>query len=81
MVLEPPLHEVVQRLAQSDRISLSAKIRDLVLEALEVEEEVALAELAKERAALLRLRGPCRTSKSGGSTASVADDLAVCVSP
>ncbi len=57
MVLEPPLHEVVQRLAQSDRISLSAKIRDLVLEALEAEEDVALAELAKERAATFTIEG------------------------
>lgn len=50
VVLEPPLHEAVQRLARRDGISVSAKIRDLVLEALEAEEDVALARLAKERA-------------------------------
>jgi len=50
VVLEPPIHEAVERLARRDSISVSAKIRDLVLEALEAEEDIALARLAQERA-------------------------------
>lgn len=50
VVLEPLLHKAVERLARRDSISVSAKIRDLVREALEAEEDIALARLAKERA-------------------------------
>ena len=49
VVLEKPLYEQVRRLAQRDQISLSLKIRDLVREALEIEEDVALAQLAARR--------------------------------
>ena len=49
VLLEKPLYEQVRRLAQRDEISLSLKIRDLVREALEIEEDVALAELAARR--------------------------------
>ncbi len=57
VVLEPPIHKAVQRLARRDGISVSAKIRDLVLEALEAEEDVALARLATERADTFAIGG------------------------
>ena len=49
VVLERPLYESVRRLAKEEDISLSLKIRDLVKEALEAEEDAALVEFAKER--------------------------------
>ena len=49
VVLEKPLYDTVRRLAAKDDVSLSLKIRDLVREALEAEEDAALAEFAEER--------------------------------
>lgn len=49
VVLEKPLYDSVRRLAEKEQISLSLKIRDLVREALEVQEDAALAEFAEER--------------------------------
>jgi len=49
VVLEKPLYESVRRLAEKEEISLSLKIRDLVREALEAEEDAALAQFAEER--------------------------------
>ena len=49
VVLEKPLYDSVRRLAASEEISLSLKIRDLVKEALEAQEDIALTELAAER--------------------------------
>ena len=49
VVLEKPLYESVRRLAKEEDISLSLKIRDLVKEALEAEEDAALADFAQER--------------------------------
>lgn len=49
VVLEKPLYESVRRLAEKEDISLSLKIRDLVREALEAEEDTALAQFAEER--------------------------------
>lgn len=49
VVLEKPLCQAIERLASRDGISLSLKVRDLVREALEVEEDVALASLAEAR--------------------------------
>jgi metal-responsive CopG/Arc/MetJ family transcriptional regulator len=49
VVLEKPLYESVQRLAKKEDISLSLKVRDLVREALEAEEDAALADFAEER--------------------------------
>jgi len=48
VILEKPLYDSVRRLAVSEEISLSLKIRDLVKEALEAQEDITLAELAKE---------------------------------
>ena len=49
VVLEKPLYDSVRRLAEKEEISLSLKIRDLVREALEAEEDAALAKFAEER--------------------------------
>ncbi len=49
VVLEKPLYESVQRSAANEEISLSLKIRDLVKEALDAQEDLALAEFAEER--------------------------------
>ncbi len=49
VVLEKPLYETVRRLAEKEDVSLSFKIRDLVRQALEAEEDAALAEFAEER--------------------------------
>ena len=49
VVLEEPLYATIERLAKRDKVSLSLKVRDLVIEALEVEEDIALSILAEER--------------------------------
>lgn len=49
VVLEKPLYKHVERLAERDGVSLSLKVRDLVKEALEIEEDIALAHLAETR--------------------------------
>jgi hypothetical protein len=49
VVLEEPLFITVERLAKRDKVSLSLKVRDLVKEALEMEEDAALSAFAEER--------------------------------
>lgn len=49
VVLEWPLYETLRRAARRDGVSLSLKVRDLVREALEASEDVALGELAEAR--------------------------------
>ncbi|MBI5888302.1 MAG: toxin-antitoxin system, antitoxin component [Deltaproteobacteria bacterium] len=49
VVIERPLYEAVARLAKKDGVSLSLKMRDLVKEALEMEEDVALSAFAEGR--------------------------------
>jgi metal-responsive CopG/Arc/MetJ family transcriptional regulator len=49
VVLEEPLYITVERLAKRDKVSLSLKVRDLVKEALEMEEDAALSAFAEER--------------------------------
>jgi hypothetical protein len=49
VVLENPLYQTIERLASRDGISLSLKVRDLVREALEIEEDIALAGIAEAR--------------------------------
>lgn len=49
VVLEKPLYEGLRRWAKRDRVSLSMKVRDLVKEALEEEEDRALVRFAEER--------------------------------
>jgi len=49
VVLEKPLYQNVERIARKDGVSLSLKVRDLVKEALEMEEDIALATIAEKR--------------------------------
>ena len=54
VVLEEPLYVTVERLAKRDKVSLSLKVRDLVKEAMEMEEDAALSAFAEERDKILR---------------------------
>ncbi|MGR3218510.1 MAG: toxin-antitoxin system, antitoxin component [Candidatus Anammoxibacter sp.] len=49
VVLEKPLYECIDQLAKKDKVSMSLKVRDLVKEALELEEDIALSGFAEER--------------------------------
>lgn len=49
VVLEKPLYNSVEHLARKDGVSLSLKVRDLVKEALEMKEDIALSIFAEER--------------------------------
>ena len=49
VVLEKPLYHTIERLASRDGVSLSLKVRDLVKEALEIEEDIALSSFAEQR--------------------------------
>ncbi|MBI2000719.1 MAG: antitoxin, RHH family protein [candidate division NC10 bacterium] len=49
VVLEKPLYEGLRRWAKRDRVSLSLKVRDLVKEAFETEEDRVLVRFAEDR--------------------------------
>ena len=49
VVLEEPLYKAVEQLAKRDNVSLSLKMRDLIKEALEIEEDIALSAFAEKR--------------------------------
>jgi hypothetical protein len=49
VVLEEPLYEGLRRWAKRDGVSLSLKVRDLVKEALEAEEDRTLVQLGETR--------------------------------
>jgi len=49
VVLEKPLYQAVEWLASKEGVSLSLKVRDLVKEALEIEEDIALSAFAEKR--------------------------------
>jgi hypothetical protein len=49
VVLEQPLYNTIEKLAAREGVSLSLKVRDLVREALEAEEDIALAAFAGKR--------------------------------
>ena len=49
VILEDPLYETIEQLAERDGMSLSMKVRDLVKEALEIREDIALTSFAEER--------------------------------
>ena len=54
IVVDPPVYEQIEQLAERRGVSLSMVARDLIREALVMEEDVALARLAGEREATLR---------------------------
>ncbi len=49
IILEEPLYKTVEKLAKRDGMSLSLKARDLIKEALEIQEDIALSSFAEER--------------------------------
>jgi hypothetical protein len=49
VVLEEPLYEELSLWAKREGISLSLKVRDLVKQALEIEEDRALVDIAEKR--------------------------------
>lgn len=49
VVLEKPLYDDIERLAKKEGVSLSLKVRDLVKEALGIQEDIALSNFAKKR--------------------------------
>ena len=49
IVLENSLYKTVQQLAEKENVSLSAKVRDLLKVALEIQEDIALSGFAEER--------------------------------
>jgi predicted DNA-binding protein len=49
VVLDPPLFKKVQFLAEKDGVSLSTKVRDLLKDAMEIQEDIYLADLAEKR--------------------------------
>lgn len=49
VVLEKPLYRNIEHLAKREGISLSLKVRDLIKEALEIEEDIALVRFAERR--------------------------------
>ncbi|MEW5693759.1 MAG: toxin-antitoxin system, antitoxin component [Candidatus Hydrogenedentota bacterium] len=49
VVVERPLYKTIKILANRDNVSLSQKIRDLVLEALEYLEDASLTKIAENR--------------------------------
>ncbi|MEW6606105.1 MAG: toxin-antitoxin system, antitoxin component [bacterium] len=49
VVMEKRLYQTIEQLAKRDGVSLSLKTRDLVKEALEIEEDIALSIFAGER--------------------------------
>ena len=54
IILEEPLYKTVEELAERDGVSLSLKARDLIRDALEIQEDIALAAFASEREKTLR---------------------------
>ena len=48
-VVEPSLFEAIETLADRDQVSLSQKVRDLLLGALELAEDAALEGLVEQR--------------------------------
>lgn len=49
IVVEPPLYSVMQDIATSEGVSMSTIARDLIREAIELREDVALADFADKR--------------------------------
>lgn len=57
VVLEKPLYDSLSRLAKKDGLSLSLKARDLIREAMEIEEDLYWEKKAESRAKTFPKRG------------------------
>ena len=57
VVLDNSLYKNIQSLAEKDGTSMSAKVRDLIREALEIQEDMSLAAFAEEREKTLETAG------------------------
>jgi len=49
VVLDDPLYQNVRFLAKKEGVSLSTKVKDLLREAMEIQEDIYLASIAEER--------------------------------
>lgn len=49
VAMEKPLYRAIEHLAKKDGVSMSLKVRDLMREALEIEEDISLSMFAEER--------------------------------
>ncbi|HDD43878.1 MAG TPA: toxin-antitoxin system, antitoxin component [Candidatus Desulfofervidus auxilii] len=49
VVFDRSLYTIIKEISQRENISMSAAVRDLVKEALELKEDIALANFAEER--------------------------------
>lgn len=63
VVLEKPLYDSIEYLAKKDGVSLSLKVRDLVKEALEIEEDMLLSTFAEERERTFRKKKALKHSE------------------
>ena len=57
VVLDNALYKNIQLLAEKDSVSMSAKVRDLIKEALEIQEDMTLSAFAEEREETLETAG------------------------
>ncbi|MBI4825734.1 MAG: toxin-antitoxin system, antitoxin component [Nitrospirae bacterium] len=60
VVLEEPVYNAVETLAQKDGMSLSLKVRDLIREAIEIHEDIALSAFAGSREKTFRKSKPLK---------------------
>ncbi len=49
MVLEKPLYQIIVKMAKKGGVSISAKARDLLLQAIELEEDQMLSDMVSSR--------------------------------
>ena len=49
VVLDKPLYQNIRFLAKKDGVSLSTKLRDLIREAIDIQEDIHLARVAEKR--------------------------------
>lgn len=54
VVLEPPLFAALKRMADKDAVSLASKVREIVRDAVEMDEDAYLVGLADKRAQAYR---------------------------
>ena len=54
IVVDPPLYDLIEQRAERPGVSMSLATRDLIKEALAMEEDVALAQITEERETTFR---------------------------